>query len=276
MSTFFLLCSFQFQFTDWLQNEPDNSSKSVGILRTVFLLFWSFAISYMYCDLGEMITTQFDAFNAELGQREWYLFPCEIQRLFIVVIANAQHSTYIQGYGQILCLRETMKKVRVKLWNREIYSFHMVCPAFSDSESKFLLLYDATQIVLNQKIIMHLFLCGYVRPLGHLCARCSVFVWKPNLWTSTWGKRDEQSWKRVHSMQMDQNRNKRSAIVSTILSFDIIGLTFLLATHDMCWTLQVEHLNIKSWAHLTLVLFQFMTAHMHLARHIAFTRQFEN
>lgn len=65
----------------------------------------------MYCDLGEMITTQFDLFNAELGERKWYLFPYEIQRLFIIVIANAQHSTYIQGYGQLLIIRETVKRV---------------------------------------------------------------------------------------------------------------------------------------------------------------------
>lgn len=58
-----------------------------------------------------MVTNQFDAFDAELGQREWYLFPYEIQQLFIVTMANAQHPTNIQGYGLILCNRETVKKV---------------------------------------------------------------------------------------------------------------------------------------------------------------------
>lgn len=73
--------------------------------------------------MGEMMSGEFDAFDAELGQLEWYLFPHEIQRLFIVSIANAQHPTNIQGYGQILCVRETVKKVsecRFFLCGREV------------------------------------------------------------------------------------------------------------------------------------------------------------
>lgn len=59
-----------------------------------------------------MITAQFTAFKDEFGQCKWYLFPIEMQRMFVIVMANAQQPIILSGFGNVYCLREVFKKVK--------------------------------------------------------------------------------------------------------------------------------------------------------------------
>lgn len=66
------------------------------------------------CELGEMMTNHFEKFKNALDQSDWTLFPIKIQKLFIIVLFNAQQPTIVHGYGNTPCIRETFKKVH--LW----------------------------------------------------------------------------------------------------------------------------------------------------------------
>lgn len=61
--------------------------------------------------MGQMVTSQFDAFDEELGQCNWDLFPMKLQRIHLVVMVNAQQPTTVNGFGNLICTRESMKRV---------------------------------------------------------------------------------------------------------------------------------------------------------------------
>lgn len=75
------------------------------------LLFWSFAVVYIFCDGGEMFTAKFQDFNDELEKCDWYTFPIKFQRMHAILLVNAQQTVNIHGFGNILLTRDVMKKV---------------------------------------------------------------------------------------------------------------------------------------------------------------------
>lgn len=74
-------------------------------------MFWTFAFVLIFCELGEMVSSQFVAFNGSLERCNWYLFPIDMQQLMITAITNAQQPIEIGAFGNIVCTRETFKKV---------------------------------------------------------------------------------------------------------------------------------------------------------------------
>ena len=73
---------------------------------------WSFVLIFCVCEFGETITSQFRMFNVELCHCNWYLFPIEVQRMLVIFMADVQQPTFIQGYGNTVCIREVFKKVK--------------------------------------------------------------------------------------------------------------------------------------------------------------------
>ena len=61
--------------------------------------------------MGEMVTNQFDEFEEELSQCNWYMFSMKLQRIYMIVLVNAEQPTTVHGFGNIVCARESMKKV---------------------------------------------------------------------------------------------------------------------------------------------------------------------
>lgn len=92
-------------------------------------MFWTFAFVLIFCELGEMVTSQFDAFNDALERCNWYSFPIEIQQMMIIVLANAQQPITIRAFGNIICTRETFKKV-INPVMEELSSFNEKSTAF--------------------------------------------------------------------------------------------------------------------------------------------------
>lgn len=76
-----------------------------------FVIFWSLVAIFIVCEIGEMTTSEFDSFNDTFYQCEWYEFPIKIQRMLLIVTANAQHPVIIKGFGNTLCARESFTKV---------------------------------------------------------------------------------------------------------------------------------------------------------------------
>lgn len=66
---------------------------------------------FIICEFGGMMTDRFEAFNHNLCQCKWYLYTAELQRLYLLFVVNTQHPVIIRGYGNIICTRETFKKV---------------------------------------------------------------------------------------------------------------------------------------------------------------------
>lgn len=76
------------------------------------MLVLSAVFNVIFCEFGELVADQFEIFNDAIIQSNWYLAPIQIQKMLIIVMANSQRPTLIRGYGNILCVRETLKKVK--------------------------------------------------------------------------------------------------------------------------------------------------------------------
>lgn len=81
------------------------------MIRTVLLAFWTFVTLFSFCEFSEIVACQFEIFSEELYQCDWYLATNRLQRMFLVVLANAQQPMDIHGYAGIECTRDTFKKV---------------------------------------------------------------------------------------------------------------------------------------------------------------------
>lgn len=100
-------------------NPPD-------LVLPLILMTWSFITLYYYSEFGEMVTNKFQLFHDRTIQCEWYLFPHDIQRIFLIFIKDTQQTVFIRGYGNLECTRETFKAVgifQVISFYRSDYSF---------------------------------------------------------------------------------------------------------------------------------------------------------
>lgn len=88
-------------------------SDGFGIELTVTLLFvlWTFTPIFLLCAAGEMVTDQFDVFNAELCMCNWYMFPLEVQKMLIIFLAGSQDPVNIHGFADTICALEAYKRV---------------------------------------------------------------------------------------------------------------------------------------------------------------------
>lgn len=97
----------------WFLLKMDQDSSRIELITLVFEAGWAFALMFGACDLGQTsVTNQFDLFNDKLLLCDVYLFPIDIQRMYVITLANAQQPIVISAYGNTPCTRETFKKVR--------------------------------------------------------------------------------------------------------------------------------------------------------------------
>lgn len=82
-----------------------------GDVKRVNLMIWSFVTIYAFCEMGETVTSQFNIIEESLNECNWYLFSLKLQRIHLIVLANAQHPTTVNGFGNLVCTRDSMKKV---------------------------------------------------------------------------------------------------------------------------------------------------------------------
>ena len=108
-------CKVFFNFNLFtLQTEKDTLNP-LELVQAFVLMLWAYAIIGLYCSCGEMVTNGFEIINDELKQCKWYLLPLKIQQMISIFVANAQQPTFIRGFGNIFCTRETFKIVSIKL-----------------------------------------------------------------------------------------------------------------------------------------------------------------
>lgn len=75
------------------------------------MIFWSFTLIFMFCELGERLTAQFDEIDEEIFRSNWYAFPMDVQRMLPLIMDGTQEPIVLSGLGNILCTREAFKNV---------------------------------------------------------------------------------------------------------------------------------------------------------------------
>lgn len=94
-----------------------NPIEIINILTAITEMIWSFAICGFFCEFGEMVTTQFNLYDADIYCCGWYLLPIEMQKMYLIFKGQVQHQIIIRGYGNILCTREIFKEVKIFLFS---------------------------------------------------------------------------------------------------------------------------------------------------------------
>lgn len=90
----------------------EHNTIPVELVRATIMIGWTFFSMFCICNLGQMITNQFERFDFALGQCNWYTLPLKIQRMSLIFSSNAQQLTVIQGYDY-KWTRNTFKMVIV-------------------------------------------------------------------------------------------------------------------------------------------------------------------
>lgn len=89
----------------------DDDSSMFELAFTLLLVPWVFVLFFLSCEPGERVTSQFELFGEELDRCNWYALPIKMQRIYLIFLCDSQQLRDIQGYGGIVCSRETFKKV---------------------------------------------------------------------------------------------------------------------------------------------------------------------
>ena len=79
------------------------------MVRLIVLMLWPLILIFGTCEYGEMMTEQFNDLGDLICQCDWYYFPMEMQRTFLIVVINAQQPTMIYSFENTPCARDTFK-----------------------------------------------------------------------------------------------------------------------------------------------------------------------
>lgn len=111
---------FLVHFTNDFQSQ--NTSNFVALVSVVFNLFWTLALVFVPCEIGERVRMEFMKLDFTIGQFSWHLFSQDIQKILPIVINNAQQPVLIEWFGSISCIREVFKKVCLSINIISIYA----------------------------------------------------------------------------------------------------------------------------------------------------------
>ena len=78
---------------------------------TATILFWEYTMNFVFGEIGERVTDQFEQFGDEVGRCDWNELPIEMQRMYLIFLSDTQQPKQIQSYGGITCTREQFKAV---------------------------------------------------------------------------------------------------------------------------------------------------------------------
>lgn len=74
-------------------------------------MFWSFAGIFGTCEFGQRLSGTFEEINDVYDQFDWYLFPCDVQRILTFLRVVAQNPIELHVIGSVSCGRITLKNV---------------------------------------------------------------------------------------------------------------------------------------------------------------------
>lgn len=77
------------------------------VVDMVFLIAWLF----IYCEAGERVMNEFNAFHEKLCQCRWYAFSVEVQQIYLTTSSCTQEPVVIHGFANTACTRDAFKRV---------------------------------------------------------------------------------------------------------------------------------------------------------------------
>lgn len=107
---------------------------------------WILLILFLLCNSGGFVTGAFGEIDI-YEQCDWYLFPRNVKRMLPIIITICQKRTVVQGFGNILCTRETYARVIQKTFRGiKLYqSLTVISMLVSGRQQCLFLLCDAPQ-----------------------------------------------------------------------------------------------------------------------------------
>lgn len=99
------------------QAKGENFANTVNAFALVLPLL---GILLIISEFGEMLNSQFAAFDERLYQCHFYRFPIKVQRVFRTFLMYSQDSVNIQGFGNTKCTRQTFKNVSIDFFKHAL------------------------------------------------------------------------------------------------------------------------------------------------------------
>ena len=91
-----------------LKSDYSSPAELIGLLMQIGYTFGSL---FAYCEFGERVTHQFNQFNENFCNCDWFSFPIEMQRIYLLVLVGVQDPVIIRGYAHTVCTRDAFKRV---------------------------------------------------------------------------------------------------------------------------------------------------------------------
>lgn len=107
--SFFVGFRYFLQFIFLFQSS--NTISPATLLTYSLQLFWGYAVIFIFCELGERLTQEYDKLYDVICEFNWYAYPLKVQRILPIAFAGAQDQIILQGFGNCLCTREAFKNV---------------------------------------------------------------------------------------------------------------------------------------------------------------------
>lgn len=91
----------------------------------------SMLIMFFYCYFGKLATLNFEKMTDVVFEMNWLDLPVELQKYFILMIANMQKPLYYYGGGIVILDLSTFVNVRVTMHFALLVQIKMKCFIFS-------------------------------------------------------------------------------------------------------------------------------------------------
>lgn len=88
------------------------SENPIELYMPLCLMMWSFVVIFFNCEIGQDVRNQCNELSDAIYRKcHWYILPRKLQRMLIIIIANAHQPVSIRSFGNIECTRDSFKQV---------------------------------------------------------------------------------------------------------------------------------------------------------------------
>lgn len=102
--------------------QSSNEIDSIVLLESLLCAIWGIILVFITCEISQRFSNTFTDLYETVCQLEWYLYPVEVQQIFVLLILYAQKPCEIPFFGSYACSREQFK--RVKYYVKLIREYH--------------------------------------------------------------------------------------------------------------------------------------------------------
>ena len=126
------------------EKKDQNQNNAVLIILLLLEIFWSLALLFITCELGERAGQRFNEIFHMVDQFNLYYFPNNMKKMLPIVMVMVQKPLRIAVFGSVTCGREAFKNVSlfVKLiYNADIQLIYHEYFSFRSLTLDFLILW---------------------------------------------------------------------------------------------------------------------------------------